>query len=230
VSRRRGFSLVELLVVIGIISVLIGMLLPAVHAAQERARTTRCTEQLQQLGVALNNYASNNHGALPTWSSWQVAGGDGTGDDAPGPGWTEELAPYFASPLSQVYDCPGFPQDYPINYFLSSRWCHARGRTNIRLSDIKLSSEFVLSGDCTGPMLYRLPFGLRPFTTNDCDKDDAVDPALLFFGDPGGFNAHHGGNNVLFGDGHVSLLKHFEPDRMTFNPHRMQDWASVTAD
>jgi prepilin-type processing-associated H-X9-DG protein len=228
IVRRAAFSLVEILVVIGIIAVLIGLLMPAIIRARESAKTLQCASQLRQLGQAFHMYANANGNHLPAWSGWHVAGGDGTGEDDPGPGWTEELAPFFVPPTSPVYNCPSFPPGYPINYFISSRWLRSKLRQSLMLTEISLSSEFVLSGDTTHGHLYPPSLGWALFTTDDCDKDDAIGPALAFFGEEGGFNVHRAGNNVLFADGHVQAFRKFDPRYMTFHPQQPgKSWQDI---
>ena len=73
--RHFSFTLMELLVVIGIVGVLAGLGLPALSAARERARRTGCASNLRQIGLGLELYASGNRGLLPHCEGVPFLGG-----------------------------------------------------------------------------------------------------------------------------------------------------------
>lgn len=63
--RRRAFTLVELLVVIGIIAVLVGILLPSLNRARSAASLVACQSNMKQVGLGLLMYAAENRGSMP---------------------------------------------------------------------------------------------------------------------------------------------------------------------
>src|SRR5512133_3508253 len=72
---QHGFTLVELLVVIGIIAVLISILLPSLARARESATNVACLSNLRQMGNAFMMYANENQSKLPVglWTGWTPA-------------------------------------------------------------------------------------------------------------------------------------------------------------
>jgi prepilin-type N-terminal cleavage/methylation domain-containing protein len=115
--QATGFSLVELLVVIGVVAVLLGFLMPALGRARSQARIVHCMSNLRQVGVAMDAYVVANDGVYPLHYNWgDLMGKHGTNSyyERPGavtgfagePGVTavRPLNPYLATP--DVLHCP----------------------------------------------------------------------------------------------------------------------------
>lgn len=138
--RNRAFTLVELLVVIGIIAVLISILLPVVSRAQDQARSAACKSNLRQIFLATQTYANNNKGSLPfgfhwtkydtlgaplspsstSWVSWYTLLNNAM-DPRGAPDSTSGLASagsQMGYKLSGVFRCPG-AAEYPqmVHYY-----------------------------------------------------------------------------------------------------------------
>ena len=126
-SRRKGFTLVELLVVIGIIAILIGVLLPALSRAREASNAVKCGSNARQLALAIRTFAEEHRGYMPAVSDdrWVKANdpsrriwvyrNDGSGNPKV-LDWASSLLPYlgvkgvewfnYAGEKSKIYTCP----------------------------------------------------------------------------------------------------------------------------
>ena len=102
--KQKRFTLLELLVVIGIIAILAGILLPATARVKESGKRTACISNLHQLGTALELYGAASRFFLPVCS--------GSFDPDAGPTIKSLLTPYLTGSKG-VWICPSDPRPYP---------------------------------------------------------------------------------------------------------------------
>ena len=226
---RAAFSLIELIVVIGIIAVLLAFLMPTLRLATDASRAIKCASNLRQIGQAIHAYAAGNRGMTPPW------GGAFRIDDSGSRfsrGWIAMLwRTTGVKADSPLYHCPAFPvDDRTVNYFLTAHWEHLQvpEQHSINLGRVRTSSAFLLAAESTVQGAYIAPFGTSKDPFDNTDKDDSGQRDLVFFGEPGGYNMHRAGNNILFADGHVSIFKRHDPHAITYSPDRMENWDEVT--
>ncbi|MGB7158316.1 MAG: prepilin-type N-terminal cleavage/methylation domain-containing protein [Tepidisphaeraceae bacterium] len=142
-AHRHGFTLVELLVVIGIIAVLISLLLPALSRAREHSKRAVCLSNLRQMATAAINYAANNKGMLPYHSAHNIpaTAWDDISVSNPlngvtntlefHPNWLAAIWPYLGQ-TARVMQCPSHPEYETLaamsaNFQQALRTYHANG-------------------------------------------------------------------------------------------------------
>ncbi|MFI5379820.1 MAG: prepilin-type N-terminal cleavage/methylation domain-containing protein [Tepidisphaerales bacterium] len=208
--KRKAFSLVELLVVIGIIALLIAILLPVLHRAKETAARTVCASNMHQMGIVFLQYHADANGFLPCAGHDPACGGIGNNR-----AWVAWYSPdAFDGSLLQKYlskgttykllQCPSddlkqrgrrtFDIDYPYSYTVNDtvfmHWSH--WDMNPPKMTIFAASSKILAIEESSAVIDRGSFEvaeLRQFRGE-----------LL--------SNRHGSNrgNVLFADGHVDFV------------------------
>jgi len=226
---RFGFTLVELLVVTGIIAVLIGILLSALNAARQQARMVTCASNLRQIGIGFTNYIVANHGTLP-YAYWEVMPANGTNKRIT---WDDlldsqlggrlnavEQEAYVAPRGNPVFVCPN--DDIVRNIFYSQpvfpRSYSIIERTNLVVSDphfLGVAGSFSATGEfLLFPISVKISQIVRP---SDVFMVTEKQTSVNVLGNPSQatlqsvtdqlFDArppHRKQANYLYADGHVS--------------------------
>ena len=209
--RARAFTLVELLVVVGIIAILISVLLPVVNRARESAVRTQCLSNLRQLTWAWTAYAQDHKGHLldpntvnnVTWVS--VAAGNTDTNES-----IKQGAMWKYVPDVGVYFCPADTFDrmrsYSINDYLNGYWGsyqHIR-----KLGQLHNATEVMVFIEEYDDRGYNIgSFAVEPFPNYVWTDNVAV--------------WHKRGTCMSFGDGHVEYWQWQDPRTLKLRGHYM---------
>ncbi len=245
-SRRgkQAFTLVELLVVIGIIAVLIAILLPALNAARAAAQKVVCASNIRQIGLGLYAYAASNRGWLPSPIIQDV-------NDFGNPSAPPNFLAESLDNASRQFRCPSVDRILPAPPFSAVYAPTSYSDTNYQgnsvvlarqLATIPRSSEIICLDEWSyhSADAFCRPLWIRTSdgSTNQSHSfhDQTLDQYQFwhlfdFMGEDIEYysSSHQGGGNCGFVDGHVEFRKFMDLRSGDFGLIPDEPWSSTNS-
>jgi len=197
-TRLRGFTLIEILIVLALVGLLSALLFPVFARARDRARIATCASNLRQIGQAIQMYVNDNNrfypSVIPPLPISQCA-------------WADRIERYAKSPA--IFRCPSYPEGEYRSGCPEFDPSGPQYDGSYDLNDLRTTSDFLADRESVHESRFQHPSGtilaldgqgsvVSPGRNTVTDTTYLIGQRVKV--------RHNGGDNLLFADGHVKWL------------------------